>query len=226
MTKQSLCVISSYVTNTRTCELKATSTKPQPFLYFKDTKLFYSVPQNITIYVKCQKSSHLTDYSEQVITLAGIGEATYKPSCSINLPDGTSFKTPSDKVIHVVHEGPIFRINQALPHNVKTAIVIENITKPDVQFEDFKVDDSTFAQVLEEVSTKDIILHSMSMLLPIIIIVAGALCLWPFCKKQHEKYLTKRENKAFFQSNPPNLWFEDPQDTEIVEITPKFKPAN
>ena len=226
MTKQSLCVISSYVTNTRTCELKATSTKPQPFLYFKDTKLFYSVPQNTTIYVKCQKSSHLTDYSEQVITLAGIGEATYKPSCSINLPDGTSFKTPSDKVIHVVNEGPIFRINQALPHNVKTAIVVENITKPDVQFEDFRADDSTFAQVLEEVSTKDIILHSMSMLLPIIIIVAGALCLWPFCKKQHEKYLTKRENKAFFQSNPPNLWFEDPQDTEIVEITPKFKPAN
>ena len=110
MSNQALCVVSTYTTNTAKCPLKTTATKPQPFLHFQGNQLFFSVPSTIIAYVKCQHPTLSDQYTEKTITLQGIGQGEYKSSCTINLPDGTSYKTPSDKVITKLQELSLIHI--------------------------------------------------------------------------------------------------------------------
>ena len=92
---QGSCVVSTYKTGTRTCPLKpSSSSPPEPFLYFVDTNLYYSVPSNTTLFVTCPADSQFSTTKEKSITISGIGEAHYRPACTITLPDGTYHKAP------------------------------------------------------------------------------------------------------------------------------------
>ena len=127
MSNQALCVVSTYTTSSAKCPLKMTATKPQPFLHFQGNQLFFSVPSPITAYVKCQQSSASNEYTEKTISLQGIGQGEYKSSCTINLPDGTSYRTPSDKVVTKIQDWPIFQLNKLLPLDIDTQINVPNM---------------------------------------------------------------------------------------------------
>jgi hypothetical protein len=101
------CVVSTYKTGTRTCPLKpSSSSPPEPFLYFVDTNLYYSVPSNTTLFVTCPADSQFSSTKEKSITISGIGEAHYRPACTITLPDGTYHKalvSRKSKILQIGH---------------------------------------------------------------------------------------------------------------------------
>ncbi len=65
---QGSCVVSTYKTGTQTCPLKpSSSSPPEPFLYFVDTNLYYSVPSNTTLFVTCLADNQFLSTKETTI---------------------------------------------------------------------------------------------------------------------------------------------------------------
>ena len=116
------CIISTYTSSKRTCPLKASSSPVTNFLHFIDTSLFYSVPQNTTLFISCPSSKQFSSPIEKSVTIYGMGEAHYRPSCTITLPDGTFRRTPKKPEIHDLSGWPLFNIKSALPHSFEGVI--------------------------------------------------------------------------------------------------------
>ena len=183
MTMQKLCVVSTYTSNKLTCPLKQSTQKLKPFLYFQDAKLFYSVPHNTSLYIKCHKTTQFAEYYEQTVTISGIGEAVYRPSCTVNLPDGTSYNTPSDTVVHVLQDWPIFNIRQALPHEDIVQITIPTITS-DLAFKvETQNEPTSIGEVFGKYDMLDFALFLVSTLGPIILMILLAVCFYPRFKR-------------------------------------------
>ena len=199
ISSQALCVASTYVTNSPKCNLKQTASKPEPFLHFHGTKLFYSVPNNTTIYIKCSNPDNLGTYTEQTITIYGIGQANYKPSCTINLPDGTTFKTPSDKSIHTVNEWPIFDITQALPKQIATVI-----TQPNFTIKPIFVAEQTMIQPIEQTfegfTTKDLFMGMFSTITPILFMLS-IIAIYCLCIKMAKKKAQSHQQQQDIQQS-------------------------
>jgi hypothetical protein len=93
-TNKALCIVMTYSTNSPTCPLKTFHTQPFVFLHFDrhNHVMFYSAPNHSNIFIRCAKSNgDIEDHNYQIF---GIGKATFRPDCQINLADGTTYKNP------------------------------------------------------------------------------------------------------------------------------------
>ena len=189
ISNKALCVISTYTTSQRTCKLKQSSSIAEPFLHFEDTFLYFSVPYNTSLFITCPPSKHNPERSEASITLVGMGQAQYRPSCTITLQDGTSFKTKTKVEVQPLPSWPLFNILKALPHNVETVIYIPteapliSIPSP-IDIEDTL---HLFPNKWDEKTERimDIVKDLLTVMVPIFLAILCALC----CKKRFVKWV-------------------------------------
>ena len=121
------CSISTYITSKRTCPLKSSNEIPKPFLYYTGSNLYYSVPFNTTLFISCPEKSNLLVKSgssiHKSVVISGMGEAIYRPGCTISLESGTYFKTPEKQEIINLENWPLFQLKAALPHSFDHDII-------------------------------------------------------------------------------------------------------
>ena len=208
VTNQALCVVLTYTTGTTKCPMKIEHTIPQPFLHFQGNQLFFSVPRNITAYVKCQKSTLSNEYTEKSVVLHGIGQGEYKSSCTINLPDGTSYKTPSDKVVTKLDDWPIFKLQQALPNSIDTHIDLYQTPNDLTINGQVNADDSAF-DFLDDYTKIDMFNLVINTLLPIMIIAIVAGCWYYKQRKGRNTFRDHHDSMSKTEALPPQpqVWF-------------------
>ncbi len=87
------------------------------FLYFdKDNnRMFYSAPPASPIFIKCVLQNG--NYEDKTVHISGIGIASYKSDCSINLADGTNYKTPLAVATEEIGDLPILDVIAITPGN-------------------------------------------------------------------------------------------------------------
>ena len=175
------CVISTYKTNTRTCPLKPSSNIPFPFLHFIDTHLYYSVPSNTSLFITCPTDSQFTSNTEKTVIINGIGEANYRPACTITLPDGTFHRAPRKTELSNLKDWPLFNIKSALPHEFDEHIMaltqsppltFDVITNNSNDLSSFMEDSSSFANYSE------VAINISTVVVPVAIVIIVALCFW------------------------------------------------
>jgi hypothetical protein len=132
VSNQALCTIVTYTTNRQKCPLKDFRTKPFVFLYFDsdNSRFFYSTPNETTIFIKCSEKDGT--YEDSTYVIRGIGQAEFKPDCSINLQDGTTFRTPQNIGRKQLSDLPLLQIKDLTPGNSTYKIKITTETKEQV----------------------------------------------------------------------------------------------
>ena len=123
MSQNSHCVASTYTTQEMRCPVEEQHTKIQPFFHIDGNFTIYSVPQETRLYVKCSESNLSNKYKDEAVTLRGIGEAVFKHSCTITMPNGAKFTTPAAKTTESTSELKIFELLKIYP--VPTMVVIK-----------------------------------------------------------------------------------------------------
>ena len=123
MSQNSHCVASTYVTQELKCPIIETERNTQPFFHIDGNFTIYSVPHETRLYVKCSESNLSSKYKDEAVTLHGIGEAVFKHSCTITLPNGAKFTTPAAKTTESTSELKIFELLKIYP--VPTGITIK-----------------------------------------------------------------------------------------------------
>jgi hypothetical protein len=191
VSNQALCTIVTYTTNKQKCPLKNFSTKPFVFLYFdKDnSKFFYSAPNDTTIYVKCSENDGT--YEDNSYVINGIGQVQYKPDCSINLQDGTSYRTPKALGRKQLNDGQLLQINDMAPYNSSYKLTMtkqireEIVLSPITSYSDLTDKEHHSNRAAMNWHTLIIILFSLILI---------AMITW-MCREQCHKLL--QETKAF-----------------------------
>ena len=123
MSQNSHCVASTYTTQEMKCPIEEKQTKIQPFFHIDGNFTIYSVPQETRLYVKCSESNLSNKYKDEAVTLRGIGEAVFKHSCTITMPNGAKFTTPAAKTTENTSDLKIFELLKIYP--VPTGIIIK-----------------------------------------------------------------------------------------------------
>ena len=140
ISSSSSCVLSTYTGNILKCPLKETTLIPSPFFLIKENSTIYSLPQETRIYIKCKHYQEFEKYADETITISGIGEASFKPGCSITLPNGSKFKTPINRMTEKMENSKIFEILRIYP--IPTDVKIQKLTSneyvpvPELSFTD------------------------------------------------------------------------------------------
>jgi hypothetical protein len=123
MSQNSHCVASTYVTKQLTCPLIEKDYEMQPFFHIDGNYTIYSVPRDTRLYIKCSESNLSNRYKDESVTIRGMGEAIFKYSCTITLPTGAKFSTPSSKTTENTSDLKIFELLKVYP--LHTGITIE-----------------------------------------------------------------------------------------------------
>jgi len=122
---KSNCVISTYTTQILTCPLLEIKHKPEPVIHISGNRTIFSVPQETTLYVKCSEKAQSSVYEDTSITINGMGEAVFRQSCTVTLPDGTRFQTPSAPHITKLSGLNMFELLRI--HPIPTDVVIHRL---------------------------------------------------------------------------------------------------
>jgi hypothetical protein len=137
--ENSLCVIKTYQAQKLACPLQETDKVPKPTVVMTANKALYAVPHETPLYVKCTEHTESHTYTDETVTVNGTGEVAFKASCTITLPSGETYNTPSE--VHeqqITHSG-LFEILKQEPNPTHT--IINRIPKtfqtaPEVQLID------------------------------------------------------------------------------------------
>ena len=215
------CAITTFVTSKRTCPLRPATPQspPRPFFYFTDTSLFYSVPYNTTLFISCQPpSSIISDIqpsTQQSVTISGMGEAQYRPACTISFADGTFYKTPARQEIVNLTDWPLFNIKAVLPHIFEHTITMPS-TLPPLDFSNIgKTDNDDDNNSIWSTSNNYLAENALNIsiaLAPLACALILALCFW----KQLKSWFNKQPqpNTEITKSVPTKDEFE------FISLTP------
>ncbi len=224
MTNKALCVVSTYTTSKRTCKLKLTSSIAEPFLHFEDNNLYFSVPYNITLFISCPPSKNNVEKTEATVILTGMGQAQYRPSCTIALQDGTSYKTASRNTIHNLANWPVFNILTALPHNVEINIKVPT-SAPFALASAIPLEETLqlFPENLTKTESKalEIVITLLTILIPIACTITVALCY----KNKFKKWIRSQFHHGSYNLNDhDNFRAKDEFSFLSIPLTPKMAP--
>ena len=176
------CAISTFQEYKRTCSLRPSDEPSKPFLYFSGSNLYYSVPSNTTLFISCPTKSTSLDSSvvteQKSVTISGMGEATYRPGCTIKLSSGTYFKTPIQQEIINIADYPLFQLKAAMPHSFDTHIQTAP-TVPPIQIVEFTQSSIDGISFLEKHEKKlNYIFAITSILFPLLCFSIAGFLLW------------------------------------------------
>ena len=221
VSNKALCVISTYTTSQRTCKMKPTSSTADPFLYFEDVTLYFSVPYNTSLFISCPKTRQLDEQNEMTAILYGMGEAKYRPSCTITLPDSTTYKTPSRPEVHLINGWPMFDIIKALPHMTETFITIPTEMPPlqipsPILTEDPTQTIMSMGWIPSENKIYDILINLFTILVPIFLLILLLLCF----KRKIITYIRGAIFKGSYKISEDTESAKDDFDFLSVPLTP------
>lgn len=94
------------------------------FFHIDGNHTMYSVPQESKLYVKCSENNLSARYKDESVTIKGMGEAIFKHSCIVTLPDSCKFTTPASKSTESTSDLKIFQLLQVYP--IPTGVIIKH----------------------------------------------------------------------------------------------------
>ena len=150
MNSNSHCIIATYISDKLVCPLVEMDRKPLPYMYIQGNMTVYSVPQSTDLFVKCSASSLTHHYTDQTITLNGMGTATFRAGCTVTFPDGTFFSTPEYLPSETMTDLKLFNLIRTFP--VPTGVRVRRLTElphpTELQLEEFRM--PTYDEVMHE----------------------------------------------------------------------------
>jgi hypothetical protein len=94
ITSNADCSMVTYRDIVMKCPMLETAMVPSPALHIKDNKVIYSVPSETGLLARCDNTkTHQPDQAH--FKIQAMGEISFRPACTVTLPDGSHFKTPS-----------------------------------------------------------------------------------------------------------------------------------
>jgi hypothetical protein len=107
------------------CPLVETDIVPSPTLHIKDNKVIYSVPSETGLMARCDNTkTHKPDQAH--FKIQGMGEISFRPACTVTLPDGSHFKTPSGYAAADIPDLALYEILNI--HPVPTNVTLRMMT--------------------------------------------------------------------------------------------------
>ena len=185
MSQQSHCVASSYVTRQTTCQLEEMEIMLPPFFHIDGNHTIYSVPKETKLYVKCSENNLSARYRDESVTIKGTGEAVFKHSCTVTLPDGSTFTTPASKSTESTSDLKIFELLKVYP--IPTGVTIKHhSTAANHSFEEISLRDvevPTQAELTYEafhpMKSIPFLIRLACIMLAAIVMVFACRCFWP-----------------------------------------------
>jgi len=231
LTHDAMCVVSSYTTDKRMCPLKETPSKPEPFLFFENLAMFYSVPNPTTVYVKCDKQLDRDFRQDGTTEVKGIGEVKFRPGCTINVHgSGTAYKTPSISHVQNIENWPIFDLKRSLPADVSSEIHFKQ-QDIDLSTMDPFVQASSFTPII--IDNKPGVMEVFSEIYMTIIACAVAFCLAilcslavAWCKKSDCGRKTVQPSQPPGPAPAPALQHSISIDDILAQFSPVPGPSN
>ena len=185
MSHQSHCVASSYSTRQSTCQLEEKEYTLPPFFHIDGNHTIYSVPKDTRLYVKCSESNLSARYKDESVTIKGMGEAIFKHSCTVTLPDGSTFTTPASKSTESTSDLKIFQLLQVYP--IPTGVILKhqpvatNLSFEQISLRDVEV--PTQAELTYEafhpMKSIPFLIRLACIMLAAIVTVLACRCCWP-----------------------------------------------
>ena len=193
------CVIRTFATRKLHCRNHREVEGQSEFIYKKERRVFFSVPHKINLFVKCLDNLDGYSTNDTNVDIENQGELTFRPACTITLPDGSSFRSRVESEIVDLTELPILSV-------LKFDLEVTNITieNPYKHFMDeipklslVPVEVPTIEDILAETfrpSTMITALIHLAIWTPFIVMLGLTIyCCYPKCKK----CMNKREPTEF-----------------------------
>jgi len=179
------CTMVTYRDLQMKCPLTETNIPPQPTLHIKDNKVIYSVPSEITLLARCE--NYLTHVPDQAhFKVQGMGEISFRPACTVTLPDGSHFKTPTGFPTENIRDLDLYEILNIhpVPSNVSLRLFpvpIEEAPKMTLSFDDMSLPslEQLRLQAYHPAHAVPFLIRLLSVLAVILIIALFIVC---YCK--------------------------------------------
>ena len=190
------CIISSFVHDTLSCPLRLTHETPQPFLYFSDLQLLYSVPDETHIHNFCilPNATALKYYSE----ISNSGIIPVRPNCKLSF-QCDKYKlvrfTPTKSRVRTILDWPTFdNLKLKFAHRNVTILLPNEIVSATLNLTITKVHVPNWTQLLNEAFTPKKTLPTVLQYVVATILLVCMLGILKichscgFCKLRHYKF--------------------------------------
>jgi hypothetical protein len=212
---ESSCVALTYVKNQNMCSSVPQQTSPKASFLFFDSYMFYSVPSPTSIYAKCFKSPLSNAFRDVTLNLQGIGQTLLQPTCTLNMPDGTTHSTPNKPTNITDIDTPLFSELRNIPQPVDFVIQVPTALDAQLlqQVSLRKIEPPNFMDLVKEnfhpVHTLSFAAHffiGVGILL-VILSVIGCCCPKAFkkcCKKRQYRLTPTRDHdhESYIRTEP------------------------
>ncbi len=156
-----------------------------PFFHIDGNHTIYSVPQDTRLYVKCSENNLSARCKDESVSIKGMGEAIFKHSCTVALPDGSTFTTTASKSTESTSDLKIFQLLQVYP--IPTGVVLKNqpvamnLSYEQISLRDVEV--PTQAELTYEafhpMKSIPFLIRLACIMLAAIVTVLACRCFWP-----------------------------------------------
>jgi hypothetical protein len=150
ITTGALCVITTYMKQKLTCPVEETLMPRTAEIHVSGNKILFSVPEPLLLYVKCSQHKQSDKFSDEPITISGMGEAAFRQGCTITLTDGRHFRTPLSEKSVKLPDLAIFELLKTFPQPEKVTIhrIAKEENLPELSLTDVQL--PTHAQLAAE----------------------------------------------------------------------------
>lgn len=132
VTDQAHCVVRSLMRRTQYCPVKQVSYRNPYFAFYKN-KTIFSVPEPMVLSISCQIRAQTAE-TYATIEINGTGEASFKPSCTIRLPDGRKYHSAPDPVVNTIEQSDLFTILNYIPTFTNYTAIENEAEHPKLSF--------------------------------------------------------------------------------------------
>ena len=196
-----VCTINTFINRKLMCPVVEVYAEPHPVILINGNRTIYSVPSETRLYVKCSDQIGSHHFTDETINITGMGEATFRPSCSITLPGGATFNTPAALIEEQISGSKLFE--HLRTYDTPTNIVIRPMpdTYPDlpmIQLQELEHQDiwyKTFASTDTLPSVTKIVVIAILILLLLLTIYYCCPCSRICCEKMRRSALRNKRRR-------------------------------
>jgi hypothetical protein len=211
MDNNASCVLRTFTKGTQQCHKHSSSTDLQPFLYKHLRKVFYSVNEPTSLYVRCLENQEDNRFTDKGFTIEGNGQLEFRPSCTVTLPNGSTIKSRTQLDTIDLTELPIFQ--QLEFPTRQTDIEIERNPSffkdiPNIELETVNIPnlEDLWTDVVQPRSLLKALFHTLIWSPLFIFVSIMFICCFPRIKKQCENCFNKTTNKSdSYKVNDPEI---------------------
>ena len=196
-----VCTINTFINRKLMCPVVEILAEPHPVILINGNRTIYSVPTETRLYVKCYDHIGSHRFTDETINITGMGETTFRPSCSITLPGGATFNTPAALIEEQISESKLFE--HLRTYDAPTNIVIRPMSNsypdlPMIQLQELEHQDiwyKTFASTDTLPSVTKIIV--ITVIIIILLITIYYCCPFPrvCCEKARRSALRQKRKR-------------------------------